>query len=75
MRSRAGQSVQDECTRDLHSKGVRLPSFRVVVLLLLLTQVVNFQTTGLSNTDVPQNEGQHLQTVYPKAYQLGGMLG
>ena len=33
----------------------------------------NSHTAGLVNTSVPQGEGQHLQSMYPKAYNLGGM--
>eukprot|EP00729_Bicosta_minor_P003987 gene3987-33281_t len=34
----------------------------------------NTQVARLINTSVPQGEGQHLQDVYPKAYNVGGML-
>src|SRR5438105_15342862 len=33
------------------------------------------EISGLSNTGVPQDEGQHLQTVFPTAKQLGGFGG
>eukprot|EP00039_Didymoeca_costata_P020891 m.342772 g.342772 ORF g.342772 m.342772 type:complete len:413 (+) comp21817_c0_seq1:117-1355(+) len=35
----------------------------------------NSEASGLINTSVPQAEGQHLQNVYPQAYNLGGMTG
>lgn len=50
------------------------PHHSGTTLMNLLVSRSN-ETSGLSNTSVPQNEGQHLQTVYPKAYELGGMLG
>jgi len=33
------------------------------------------RASGLVDTGQPQDEGQHLQNIYPKAYNLGGMLG
>lgn len=43
------------------------------LLALLLSK--NPAASGLVNTSKPQDEGQHLQTHYKKAYEQGGMTG